>query len=68
MGKPLDFKETAIPEGCKESDIGKVVREQMVQYENGRLFGVYCQVQGVMDPWTDFNFHEQQSRIMGYTK
>lgn len=37
-------------------------------YENGRFFAIYCDVQGVKDPWSNFSFHIDQAKTLGYTR
>jgi hypothetical protein len=37
-------------------------------YEQGRLFGVYCETQGVSNPYNNWQFHVNQARAMGYFK
>ncbi len=46
---------------------GMTIGEQE-KYENGRFFAIYCDVEGVEEPWKLLSFHLQQSKAMGYTR
>ncbi len=54
-------------DGKGQDTDGMTIGEQE-KYENGRFFAIYCDTQGVEEPWRFLSFHLQQAKELGYTR